>query len=231
VTTLHDRIAAYKDASQETGSRRAPGLSRLGAGGGPPRGHWVTELLTRLQRTADRLFHRSRRRAAHSGLAARRPPQYVLVLCSGNVFRSPFAAAVLQRELRLRGAGTVRVESAGFAAPGRRSPPHAIAAAARRGVDLAGHSSQLVVADLARAADLIVVMEELQRRSVCERFGRSARDVVLLGDLDPAPVTSRAIEDPVEQGPEVCERAYTRIERCVKVLATAVSLRLAERSL
>jgi protein-tyrosine-phosphatase len=223
VTTLHDRIAAYKDASQETGSRRAPGLSRMGAGGVPPRGHWVTELLTRLQRAADRLFHRSRRRAAHSGLAARRPPQYVLVLCSGNVFRSPFAAAVLQRELRLRGAGTVRVESAGFAAPGRRSPPHAIAAAARRGVDLAGHSSQLVVADLARAADLIVVMEELQRRSVCERFGRAARDVVLLGDLDPVPVASRAIEDPVDQGPEVCDRAYARIERCVAMLARALA--------
>ena len=219
MTTLHDRIGAYNDASQELGSQRAAGLSRVGPGGVPPRGHWVTEFLTRLKRAADRLFHSSRRRAAHSGLAARRPPQYVLVLCSGNVFRSPFAAAVLQRELRLRGAGTVRVESAGFTVPGRRSPPHAIAAAARRGIDLAGHSSQLVVADLARAADLIVVMEELHRRSVCERFGRAARDVVLLGDLDPVPVASRAIEDPVLQGPEVCDRVYARIERCVGELA------------
>ncbi|OLD92229.1 MAG: hypothetical protein AUG84_01890 [Chloroflexi bacterium 13_1_20CM_4_66_7] len=170
----------------------------------------------------DRLLHRSRRRAALAALRARRPPATVLVLCNGNIFRSPFAAAVLRRELNRRGGGPIRVESAGFAAPGRASPPHAIAAAARHGIDLAGHSSQLVVADLARAADLIVVMEELQRRSICERFGRSVRDVLLLGDLDPMPVVSRAIEDPVEQEREVCERAYARIERCVGELARAL---------
>ena len=170
----------------------------------------------------DRLLHRSRRRAALAALRARRPPACVLVLCSGNIFRSPFAAAVLRQELSRRGVGSMRVESAGFVAPGRASPPHAIAAAARRGIDLAGHSSQLVVADLARAADLIVVMEDLQRRSICERFGRSARDVLLLGDLDPMAVTSRAIEDPVEQEPAVCERAYARIARCMATLARAL---------
>jgi len=170
----------------------------------------------------DRLLHRSRRRAALGALRARRPPACVLVLCNGNIFRSPFAAAVLQRELNLRGAGSMRVASAGFAAHGRPSPPHAIAAAARHGIDLAGHTSQLVVAPVARAADLIVVMEELQRRSFCERFGRATRDVLLLGDLDPMPVMSRAIEDPVEQDPEVCERVYARIERCVGELGRAL---------
>ena len=34
--------------------------------------------------------------------------------------------------------------------------------------------------------------------------------------------TSRAIEDPVEQGPEVCDRVYARIERCVGELANAL---------
>jgi len=171
----------------------------------------------------DRLLHRSRRRAALAALRERRPPASVLVLCNGNIFRSPFAAAVLQRELNVRGAGSIRVESAGFAAHGRPSPPHAVAAAARHGIDLAGHTSQLLVAPVARAADLIVVMEELQRRTICERFGRAARDVLLLGDLDPMPVTSRAIEDPVEQDQEVCDRAYARIARCVGELARALT--------
>lgn len=175
----------------------------------------VKELLKRLAQVPHRLLQRSRRRAALAALAARRPPTYVLVICNGNVFRSPFAAALLRRELERSGHTTVRVDSAGFAAHGRRPPPHAIAAAARRGVDLGGHSSQIVIADLARTADLIIVMEEAQRRVVCDRFGRAPRDVLLLGDLDPAPVRSRAIEDPVEQGPDVCDRAYARIERCI----------------
>ncbi len=225
--TLRDRLVTPGDAPARVRSRRGAGGGSSGAETDrvSKRRKWVADLLGRLRRMPDRLLHRSRHRAALAALTARRPPVCVLVLCSGNIFRSPFAAALLQRELNLRGAGSVRVESAGFAAHGRRSPPHAIAAAARHGIDLAGHTSQLVVADLARAADLIVVMEDLQRRSICERFGRVGRDVLLLGDLDPMPVMSRAIEDPVEQDPEVCDRAYARIERCVKQLATVLALR------
>src|SRR2546421_2655421 len=190
----------------------------------------VSGLLTRLRRVPDQLLHGARRRAALAALAgAERAPESVLVICNGNIFRSPFAAAVLRRALELRGLGRVRVDSAGFAGPGRASPADAIAAAARRGVDLASHSSQLVMADLVRAADLIVVMDGLQRRMICERFGRSPRAVLLLGDFDPLGVASRAIEDPVEQGPGVCATVYARIERCVEELAQALG-GLASRS-
>jgi protein-tyrosine-phosphatase len=155
--------------------------------------------------------------------SAERAPASVLVICNGNIFRSPFAAAVLRRALELRGLGRVRVESAGFAGPGRPTPADAVAVAARRGIDLGQHASQLVMADLVRAADLIVVMDALQRRMICERFGRGSRGVLLLGDFDPLPVASRGIEDPVEQGPDVCARVYARIERCVEELAQALA--------
>ena len=178
----------------------------------------MADLLKRLRHVPDQLLHASRRREALAALAARRPPSLVLVMCNGNLFRSPFAATVLQRELKRSGMETVRVESAGFAVHGRPSPPHAIAAAARRGVDLTAHTSQLVIADRARAADFIVVMDGMQHRTVCERFGRRAGDVLLLGDFDPAPVTSRAVEDPVEQGADVCDRVYARIDRCIQEL-------------
>ena len=224
VIPLRDRRATPDDQPTRVPSH-SPAARPFGAAGRslPPRRSWSAGLLERLRRMPDRLLHRSRRRAALAALRERRPPASVLVLCNGNIFRSPFVAAVLQRELNVRGAGSIRVESAGFAAHGRPSPPHAVAAAARHGIDLAGHTSQLLVAPVARAADLIVVMEELQRRTICERFGRAARDVLLLGDLDPMPVTSRAIEDPVEQDQEVCDRAYARIARCVGELARALT--------
>ena len=41
-------------------------------------------------------------------------------------------------------------------------------------------------------------------------------------DLDPEPAARRAIEDPVEQGEEVCGRVYARIEHCVTELARAL---------
>lgn len=144
----------------------------------------------------------------------------VLVVCHGNICRSPFAAALLERALAPAG---VRVESAGFVGPNRAAPPEAVAAAGRCGVDLTTHRSRLLTPDLARWADLIVVMDPTQRREVRERFGRLWRDLIVLGDLDPAPLGARTIQDPVERGPEVFEASYARIERCVNALVSALT--------
>ena len=153
------------------------------------------------------------------------------MLCNGNIYRSPFAAAALRRTLGGGGPdGTVAVDSAGFQGPGRESPKEAVEAAARRGIDLTGHRSQLVTPDLVRAAELILVMEAVQGRMVCERFGRSPRDVVILGDLDPEPVRSRAIEDPWGRRATVCASAFGRIERCIGTLVRALRFPPADRA-
>jgi len=175
--------------------------------------------LRRLRRLPDRVLHASRRRAARVALAAHQPLRSVLVVCNGNIFRSPFAAAVLRRVL---GQSGVAVDSGGFVGPGRASPPEAVAAAARRGIDLRGHRSQLLMPDLVRAADVILVMDTAQRRMICERFGRPPQDVLLLSDFDPAPIESRTIDDPWEQGPHVCEVVYGRIEDCIGSFARAL---------
>ncbi len=179
----------------------------------------VAQLLSRLRGVPDRLLHARRRQAALASLLARRPPQHVLAVCNGNIFRSPFTAAVLRRAVGSRGVG---VDSAGFLGPGRPAAPDAVAAAASHGVDLSPHRSRLLTADLVRWADLVLVMDERQQQLVCDRFGRARGDVVILGDLDPQPVTSRGIEDPVEQSVEVCRRAYGRIERCVTEVVNAL---------
>src|SRR2546426_9403616 len=121
---LHDRLTTPDDPPTDVQSRRrARGRSGAGTGGLPRRRTWAAILLERLGRVAARLRHNSRRKAALAALAARRPPACVLVLCSGNIFRSPFAAAVLRRELKRRGAGATRVGAAGVTAPGRPPPP------------------------------------------------------------------------------------------------------------
>ena len=43
--------------------------------------------------------------------------------------------------------------------------------------------------------------------------------MVLLGDLDPEPITRRTVLDPVEQPAEVFRSCYDRIDRCVGALA------------
>jgi protein-tyrosine phosphatase len=166
-----------------------------------------------------------RLRAAVRRLSRRPPPQFVLVVCHGNICRSPYAAALLRRRLLPLMGNRGRVESAGFIAPGRPCPDAAVEVAATRGLDLSGHRSQLLAPPEVHAADLILVMDTTQRWGIRALFGRNGHDVLLLGDLDPEPIETRAIRDPVEQPKEVFELSYSRIERCVGELVRAVSSR------
>lgn len=168
----------------------------------------------------ERLLHARRRRRALDALRRRPVPAMVLVVCHGNICRSPFAAALLARDVA---AADVRVESAGFVGPDRACPREAVVVAARWGVDLSGHRSQLLTPDLARGADLIVVMDPAQGRAICDRFGMSSRAILPLGDLDPLPLATQVILDPVEQGPDVFAKSYQRIERCIGELVAVLS--------
>ncbi len=175
----------------------------------------MADLLSRVRRTPERLLHPLRRRKALDALRARRPAKTILVVCHGNICRSPMAAELLGRDLAPFG---IAVQSGGFIGFNHPAPAAAVAAAERHSVDLSAHRSHLVTADLVRAADLIVVMDPTQRRLICERFGRLPSDVLVLGDLDPAPVDGRTIRDPVDQSREVFDQVYERIARCVREL-------------
>src|ERR1041385_3980831 len=95
----------------ERGFRRRVGSRSVRNAHVPAGGPVVAELLRRLRRVPNRMLHGSRRRAALASLAARPTPANVLVLCNGNIFRSPFAAAALRRAVEASG---IRVESAGL---------------------------------------------------------------------------------------------------------------------
>jgi protein-tyrosine phosphatase len=166
-----------------------------------------------------RLMHWWRRHRTVRRLARRAHPPSLLFLCHGNQCRSPYAAGAARRLLP----DWVDVTSAGFLAPGRRSPPDAIAAAAELGVDLSAHRSALLTIDHFRNAELVVVMDRDQRRRVVTMRPSLAGRVVLLGDLDPVPATGRDVPDPVNQPLDAFRSSYTRIDRCVRALVAVWS--------
>ena len=179
------------------------------------------DLLERLRRLPDRVRH-TRRRATVTSEIGRWTLRSVLFVCHGNICRSPFAASAFQRALPVPLRRRVRVKSVGFVEPGRPSPERAIAAAARRGIDLTAHRSTLLTREAARSSDLVVVMSPEQAAAVRADFARESL-VVVLGDLDPLPIESRTIRDPWGCGDDVFESSYARIERCVRALASAVA--------
>jgi protein-tyrosine phosphatase len=178
------------------------------------------KLLSRIRRTPERLLHPWRRRRAQARIAGRVAPEMVLVVCHGNICRSPFGGLVLRRLLAPQG---IRVESAGFIGPGRSAPPEAIEAAAARGVDLGEHRSRVLTQALVASAGLVVVMDAEQAGEIRMRFGRARSDVIVLGDLDPEPIATREILDPVYQPVSVFSEVYARIERCSARLAGALT--------
>lgn len=147
----------------------------------------------------------------------------MLVVCYGNICRSPFAAGLLSGKLPPDLRALIAVESAGFVGPGRPSPREAVEAASERGVDLSLHRARLLTPALARAAQLIVVMDAAQRREVCSLYRRHPSSVVLLGDLDPLDGQTRAIQDPVDRPAAVFRETYDRIARCIGQLIEAMA--------
>lgn len=132
------------------------------------------------------------------------------MVCAGNICRSPMAEALLTHRLSLRGLpAPVAVESAGIHAPeGARADPLARLLMAERGLDLAGHRARQLTPELLADFDLVLVMEEVNKRDV-ERMHPASRGRVQrlgrFGDFD--------VPDPYGGTREDFEQALALIER------------------
>ena len=96
----------------------------------------------------------------------------VLMVCSGNICRSPMAEAVLRAKLQRAGMGdTVAVDSAGTHGfqKGTRPDPRAVAQAAQRGYALDGLKSRPVEAVDFSRFDLLLAMDHGNLQTLQER--------------------------------------------------------------
>jgi len=176
---------------------------------------WIRRFMAFAQRITERLLHPLRRALAISRLRRGGVPKNVLFLCHGNICRSPYGASAFANLLAPALRSAISIASAGFFGPDRPSPPEAISVARSRGVDLSTHRSTLLSPGTVRAADLILVMDAAQRRTLRRRFSTSRCRVLVLGDLDPEPIRNRTIQDPVDRPADAFESTYARIDRCL----------------
>ena len=89
-------------------------------------------------------------------------PETVIVVCYGNICRSPMGEVLLRRELDDRGlAERIRVESAGYLGDGHGAHAYAILTMEQRGLDLSDHSSSLLTPMRIHGARWILAMEEM----------------------------------------------------------------------
>jgi protein-tyrosine-phosphatase/predicted ATP-grasp superfamily ATP-dependent carboligase len=137
---------------------------------------WVARAVTRSLR------HRSpgrRRRAALAHHALRRADR-VLFVCKGNVCRSPFAHRLAQQVAP----PDLQIASGGYhPQPGRSCPPEAVRVADEMGIDLRTHRSRLLSAAMVDDADVILVFDDDNYRTLRHRYGWAMSKVHLLGSL------------------------------------------------
>jgi protein-tyrosine-phosphatase len=186
----------------------------------------LREIGVRGGRALGRAGERARARLVHlaAGAPRRLGARHVLVLCDGNICRSPFVEHLLRARLAAAPGTAVVVESAGLrAALGHPAPPLARTAAAAAGVDLAPHRSQPVSAAQVARADLILVMDLDQRARLVAAHPAAAARVLLMARFDPDRGAAPEVPDPVFGDLPAFERVYTRLVRATERLAAALT--------
>ncbi|MGH2540487.1 MAG: low molecular weight phosphatase family protein [Actinomycetota bacterium] len=105
----------------------------------------------------------------------------ILVVCSGNICRSPIAEGLMRDALVSRfGSEAPVVSSAGtIAVDGAPPSEGSVTAADERGSDIAAHRARRLTLDLARAADLIVGMAGEHREWLADAPEVAARTFTL----------------------------------------------------
>lgn len=156
-------------------------------------------------------------------MLGRKPRFSVLMVCSGNICRSPTAQAVLERRLAELGLDRmVAVDSAGLEghhvgeAPDKRSQKHA----SLRGYDLSGQRARRVEPQDFERFDLLLAMDRGHLASLRKRCPPELQDriALLLGDAE--------VPDPFYGGPAGFERVLDLVEPGCARLAADLAARL-----
>jgi protein-tyrosine phosphatase len=100
----------------------------------------------------------------------------ILVVCTGNICRSPIAEGFLRQVLGERRIDGVQVESAGVSGlDGSPAVHEAVSALAERGVDISSHLARTLTRRMAESADLVLAMTSDQRDAMA-RLAPTAAD-------------------------------------------------------
>lgn len=134
----------------------------------------------------------------------------ILIVCTGNICRSPMAEFLLRQRLS-QGGGKAEVRSAGIGALVNH-PVDAIVFSLMqaKGLDLTPHRGQQVTQNLTRWAELILVMEPHHKEAVVDMDPTARGKTFLLGHW-----TGQEIPDPYRQENEVYAQSLELIEASI----------------
>ncbi|HBX3114000.1 TPA: protein tyrosine phosphatase [Klebsiella pneumoniae] len=128
----------------------------------------------------------------------------ILIVCTGNICRSPIAERFLRRELPQK-----RIDSAGTGALiNQEADKSAVEIAIKHGLSLEGHRGQQFTPALARQYDLILVMEKAHLVQVGKIAPEARGKTMLFGEW----IQRKDIPDPYRKSDEAFASVFHLIE-------------------
>jgi len=130
----------------------------------------------------------------------------ILVVCSGNICRSPVAEGLLRRGVQRRfGADAPEVSSAGtIGLEGSPATSESVQAAAERGVDISAHVARRLTDAMVQEADLVVCMAAEHRAAIEQRVPSAIDRSFTLKEL------TRLLDDDTPTSPQPLDTLATR---------------------
>lgn len=130
----------------------------------------------------------------------------ILLLCAGNLCRSPMAEGLMRQWLPAH-----ELFSAGICAEaGAPADPIAVALMRQLEVDIGQHRARPLASWMICEADLVLTMDGWQQHVVCQRYPSAVGKVERLGEPE-----GIDIPDPYQRGPDAFRRSLQLIRRAI----------------
>ena len=139
----------------------------------------------------------------------------ILVVCVGNICRSPTGAGILKTLLPGKNIASAGIAVAKSGLEHKPADKTATALAREHGVDLAAHQAQQLTSVLCAQYDLILVMEKGHIEALTSIAPEARGKTMLFGQW----LGQKDIPDPYSQSREAFEYAYQLIEESAQAWA------------
>lgn len=154
----------------------------------------------------------------------------ILIVCTGNVCRSPMAEGLLRHAVG--GRNDYRVISAGVGATDGQPPsPHAIRACRELGIDISHQRSRMLTAELVREADYIFGMTHSHVDAINLLYPHVVEKTFLLREFDETlDIFEKDISDPIGQSLDTYLDCRDQIEQGIASLLNFIEQTCSSRS-